>query len=806
MKDAAFEQSSFIKAFTYTLKQFRLYSEKHPITQESLRSLSREVEKFFQKKDRVTFGTIRHRLILDGQMVSEKETSAQDLARELERVEIEGLTLIKGIDLKEITDFMLLMSQRPKVIEGKGGFRKAFEIQNFQHIRMVTGKFKLVEDGQVVVSEGGEEKEGEEGRGKTGAGTGQGSGEGEGGGSGGGGTGTGKGGGISAGRPLVSISEIIQKMREERKDQGGPAPAVEVDSEKIIVQLEKSPHEMAELTLENVKDATQLEQVIRKIVNFLIESLMSFLVAQGKDITKAMEKFAKELQKALDRLGKGEEFEVLKNKIPKIFEEGTDELRVRMVVKTYREYPEDFKKLQKMTGKLLKDSTIRQRLVPEIKEELIKAGLVGQKADFLFEHVEEITTEKKKRVTVDAEELEILRRKAEQFDQGGGGGGGEGEVVTTLKRENRKLKDEKERVDSVIRNLAEGLLVVDKDGKVVLMNPAAEKLLGVKQSEKKGQLITDGLKSEHMIAMTSGNLRDSQDIAKHIELVSLNDETKRVLQASTAVIENEDGKTVGMVSVLSDVTHEKELSQLKTKFVANVSHELRTPLVAIQKSLSLILQRDVGEVNPEQEKFLSIANRNIDRLSRLINDLLDISKLEAGKTGLQPKKVPVRELVMHVISTLDTWVRDKKLKIETHFPENVAEVELDPDRITQVVTNLLGNAVKFTPDGGTIQVEIKSGIKDPAVSPGDVVEIAVKDTGIGISPEDQKKLFEKFVQVSLLQPSGVSSTGLGLAIAKEIVELHSGKIWVESEAGKGSRFAFRLPIQFRLNEKTEAPF
>lgn len=789
MKDAALEYSAFIKSFTYTLKQFRLYSERHPIAQQSLRALAGEIEKFFTKKDRVTFGTMRHRLILDGQLLSEKEIPAQDLARELERMEIEGLTLMKGIDLKEITDFMILMSQRSRIIEGKGGFRKAFEGCGFQHIKMLTGKFKLVEDGQVVAAQ--EDPNGAE--------------KGEGGGA---SSGTGEGGSVIVGikgRPLVNISEVIHKIREENKEEGADLAAAEVDSEKIIIQLEKNPQEAAKLTLESVQDAAQLEQIIRKIVNFLIESLISFLVAEGKDITRTMEKFSQELQKALAKIGEGGEFEVLKNKIPGIFEEGTDELRVRMLVKTYRDDPDNFKKLQKISGKLLKDPATCRRLAPEIKEELTRAGLTAQKADLLFEQVEEAAIQKKKKVTIDSEELEGLRRKAEQFDKGGGGGGG-GEVVETLRRETKRLRNEKERVDAVIRNLAEGLLVVDKNGKVVLMNPAAERLLGVKQSEKKGKLITDGLGAEHMVAITGGNLRDPHEIPKHVELVSLNDETKRVLQASTAVIENEDGRTVGMVSVLSDVTREKELSELKTRFVANVSHELRTPLVAIQKSLSLILGKDAGEVNPEQEKFLTIATRNIDRLSRLINDLLDIAKLEAGKMSLHPKKIPARELVLHVVSTLETWSKDKKIKIETRFPESPVEVEVDPDRITQVLTNLIGNAVKFTPDGGTVTVEVNAGVKDAAVGREEVMEIAVKDTGIGISPEDQKIIFDKFVQVSLLQPAGVSSTGLGLAIAREIVELHGGRIWVESEPGKGSCFAFRLPIGFKLNEKSQSPY
>lgn len=173
--------------------------------------------------------------------------------------------------------------------------------------------------------------------------------------------------------------------------------------------------------------------------------------------------------------------------------------------------------------------------------------------------------------------------------------------------------------------------------------------------------------------------------------------------------------------------------------------------------------------------------------------------------NLKPKKIPVRELVLHVFSTVETWAKDKRIKLQMECPSDGLELEADADRLTQVLTNLVGNAVKFTPDGGVITLQALE-VQDPAVSANGCVEIGVQDTGIGIAAEDQAKIFDKFVQVSLAQPAGVSSTGLGLTIVKEIVELHSGKIWVESEAGKGSRFAFRLPAAFTLKEESKSRF
>jgi PAS domain S-box-containing protein len=802
MKPQAPPYLAFVKAFTFGLKQIRLYSEQHPITQQALTTLSEELTKYFSANAKITLGSMRNMLVVDGQITGDKESSTKDLAKEFDRLGIEGISIDKAITMEEMISFLKLVALRSKSLDEQGGFKKAMETNPLPNIKLTSGKYELIEEGQKVTSEDAE------------VGGGPGSGEGVPAAGGGGGK-----------KKIASMADIISRLREEPAAAGGPVAQAEgFDCQQVLTQLEKSPHEMAEAALEEAKDAATLEVVIRKVVQFLIDGLITYLVEQGKDITKALDKLAKELGKSLSRIGEGEEVDKLKKKIPRIFEEAADDLRVQMMVKTYKNNPEDPKALQKMAEKIFKDEDIRGRLGPALREDLSHAGLVPGKLDEIFDKMDEKASKKKSRVTIDAEELAQLRQKAEGSEKGGHGSA-KGTVAVDAKeleelrrkaerfdeeiqgvvkkyeREKKVILDEKERVDTVIRNLAEGLLVVDKNGKVVLMNPAAERLLGVKQSEKVGKSVTEGLSEEQIVAMTSGgSLRDSEgEVTKQVEVVSLNDETKRVLQASTAVIENEDGQTVGMVSVLSDVTKQKQFEELKTKFVANVSHELRTPLVAIQKSLSVVLGKELGDVTPEQQKFLDIAHRNIDRLSRLINDLLDISKIEAGGMNLNPKRGRIQDIVNPVVATLETWSKDKGIHIKTDYSHNDIFLEADSDRLTQVLTNLMGNAIKFTPDKGTITVDAKL-FKHPETSE-DWVEVGVRDTGIGIAPEDQAKIFNKFVQVSLMQPAGISSTGLGLTIAKEIVELHSGKIWVESEPGKGSRFAFQVPVKFRVQEE-----
>lgn len=353
------------------------------------------------------------------------------------------------------------------------------------------------------------------------------------------------------------------------------------------------------------------------------------------------------------------------------------------------------------------------------------------------------------------------------------------------KKYNSALVEKKE-TEAVMRSIAEGLVVVGPDGKVVMMNPAAEKLLGISKKDKVGKPLLDNLKDEQLVSLVK-TTPDGQD--REIELSSKEDETKKIIRASSAVIENENGQTVGMVSVLSDITKQRELDQMKTGFVTSVSHELRTPLVAIDKSLSLILSRSAGPISDNQEEFLRIAERNLKRLNRLIDDLLDLSKLESGKMELKLQPCAAEKIVKETIDSFQTWANAKSIKLVSKVPPGMPEINLDPDRITQVLNNLIGNAIKFTPSGGAITTEaVMQAAKGR-------VEISVSDTGVGMPRESLAKIFDKFYQVKGSVSTEISGTGIGLSVAKELVELHGGKIYVESEEGHGSKFTFTLPIK-----------
>ncbi|MFH1304940.1 MAG: ATP-binding protein [Candidatus Omnitrophota bacterium] len=228
--------------------------------------------------------------------------------------------------------------------------------------------------------------------------------------------------------------------------------------------------------------------------------------------------------------------------------------------------------------------------------------------------------------------------------------------------------------------------------------------------------------------------------------------------------------------------------RIKSDFTSMVSHELRTPLTAIKESIAIVLDGSSGPVNSEQKDFLETAKRNLDRLARLINDVLDLQKLEAGKIVFRMEQGDINSVVKEVVQIMEPVTREKQLRLAVETERNLPEVRFDRDKIIQVLVNLLNNAVKFTEEGG---ITIRT------AGANNFIQVSVEDTGTGIKKSDIPKLFQQFVQLERGEGRKTGGTGLGLAISKEIVQKHGGKIWAESEEGKGTTFHFTLPIKER---------
>lgn len=738
------QYGEIVKLFSLALNQYRLYSENHPTVQMAVRNLFSVVKGALKSDGVVNLLSAGDHLLVNNVSLDKKTTGVAPLLNEWGRRQIEVVTFEPGLGDGEIESFLKLLALPVRSREEVGGFKKKFAEARFRHIQLGSTRFQVVGEEEKVVGREeigpglgkGEESGGKEGLGELEEEIGV---------------------GAIPGR-LPRIGRMEEAIERFLKGGGGE---IAFDAQRLAGELETNPREVALQMVRRAQSPEELRGIVKRMGEFLQERLAQSFLLQGMDFSQPISRLATEFMGIMEGPEARGDFKPLSGELVEILERSADGVRVELIARAFRETGADPERLLEMIAKFLPGKEVRGRILEALKKRLGGLGVGAEEITRLFA----------------AQELGELRER-----------------VTVLEREKVLVLAEKVRIDTIIRNMGEGLVVVDNDGKIQLLNPAAEKLLGLDLGESKGVPIAQLLKAEHLLALAKGPLRDPPDhVTKEIELKSVDDHTRRVLQASSAVIENEAGNTVGMVSVLSDITRQKEIEEMKSAFVAHVSHELRTPLFAIEQSLALLIEKESGESNPEREQFLSIAHRNIVRLSRLVNDLLDMAKLEAGQMRLNKISFKICDLVHHGVETLRGWVGSMELTMAERYPENDIEVEADPDRLTQVVTNLVGNAIKFTPSGGKITVEVDPHYIAPEISEEPCIVISVQDTGVGIAEEDQKRIFERFEQASVARRQGVSSTGLGLAIAKEIVELHGGKIWVESKPGEGSRFVFVFP-------------
>ncbi|MBM3216145.1 HAMP domain-containing protein [Candidatus Poribacteria bacterium] len=355
-------------------------------------------------------------------------------------------------------------------------------------------------------------------------------------------------------------------------------------------------------------------------------------------------------------------------------------------------------------------------------------------------------------------------------------------VQETLSR----LTDEEKKLSSVLNSVAEGIVYLNLDRRIVLVNPAAEYLLGI-ELDTTGKVIDDVLSPEAVADIFPDmRARPATGRASSRSATVARGESTVALRIVDSPVLSEDGARMGTVFVLDDVTREKEIEEMKSDFVALVSHELRTPLTSIYGYTRLMLDGKTGAVPDSVRDKLVRIERQALRLSNLIGDLLDLSRIESGRLEVRLEPMSVVDVARQRLDDIRQLSDGRGIELAFECEEGVPDVLGDAERIGQVLTNLLTNAVKFTPEGGQVRVRIRR--------EGNLVSIQVIDNGQGIPSEERQKIFDKFHQVSSVHTRHQGGTGLGLAIAKSIVEAHEGHIWVDSELGKGSDFRFVLPV------------
>jgi signal transduction histidine kinase len=342
----------------------------------------------------------------------------------------------------------------------------------------------------------------------------------------------------------------------------------------------------------------------------------------------------------------------------------------------------------------------------------------------------------------------------------------------------------------ILDSLPSAVLAVDNENRILFLNRALAAQLGIDREHWLGR--PAGELAERMLpSLGSPDLFHSYaewaadpESQNSQPVIWKSGEQALHLREDSAPLRDAAGTVAGRLFAYHDLSREHEIDRHKSEFLAVATHELRTPLTSIKGSVDLILSGFVGEIDPETRELLELAQSSCERLTRLINNILDLAKIEAGQLKLNPFAVDLRELAGRALRNAKGLADPRGIVLELDAPADLPLVTADPDRIEQVVTNLLSNAIKFSPDQGRVQVVV-GGADGWA-------ECSVADQGCGIAPEDFGKIFGRFQQVG----SGASKkgTGLGLAISRALVLEHNGKIWVESRLGEGARFIFRLPV------------
>ncbi len=349
-----------------------------------------------------------------------------------------------------------------------------------------------------------------------------------------------------------------------------------------------------------------------------------------------------------------------------------------------------------------------------------------------------------------------------------------------------QIISEKNKGDAILSSIEDGLVVFDINLRMTGINPAAREMLGISLAETAALPCSDIIPDSKVCDLIRETVKTGirPDIADELRMIDLTSgkRTRHYLFSVTA-IRGKDRNLSGIVLLLRDVTRLKEVEELKSEFVMAASHELRTPLTSLGMSVDLLLEHASGSLPEKDQDLLRAAHEEVHRMKALVNDLLDLSRIEAGRIEMVFDHVQIRNLFDHVRAIFRSQLDMKQVEISLEIPDELPGIRVDVNKITWVLTNLVSNALRYVKNGGCIQLK--------AQKAGRNIHLSVRDDGPGIPQEYQSRIFQKFVQVKGQESGG---SGLGLAICKEIVKAHGGTIWVESSEGTGSTFTFTVPV------------
>lgn len=364
------------------------------------------------------------------------------------------------------------------------------------------------------------------------------------------------------------------------------------------------------------------------------------------------------------------------------------------------------------------------------------------------------------------------------------------EATHKLLLEKQGIVNERVRTENILASIGEGKVVVDQEGRILMMDPTAEEIIGQAFSDVAGKKLLDGVRGDDQFAALSKDLilPENRPISEEVQM-SGGSEARNAFRNSVAVVHNEQGRVVGSYAVMPHAAKFREAQRLQEEFLANVTHDLKAPLTSICSALEVLAGKLAPRIDSEESEFFDICMRNSRVLRQMIDELLDFSKIKSGRMSVRPERQPLEPILRECLRALLPWAQSKQISLQLDSAGSLPAIPFvlaDRGRVLQVLNNLVSNAIKFTPEGGRVTLSAA-----PSGEEAGQVRICVQDTGCGIAPEEQKRVFERFAQG---QAGHLGGVGLGLAIARELVQQHRGRLWLESEPGRGSSFYFTLPI------------
>ncbi|MBP1154617.1 two-component system phosphate regulon sensor histidine kinase PhoR [Paenibacillus sp. PvR052] len=353
---------------------------------------------------------------------------------------------------------------------------------------------------------------------------------------------------------------------------------------------------------------------------------------------------------------------------------------------------------------------------------------------------------------------------------------------------NRILEDEN-RLKSVLENLISGVVMIDGEGEIVLLNRSAEEFLGFSSKELLGKKF-DQAKQQFEFTQLIQECIDTRENIRD-EMIFYYPE-ERILEINLNPIFQSDKQWAGLLIVLHDITSVRRLERMRSEFVANVSHELKTPIAAVKGFTETLLAGALDDKETARS-FLKIIFDESERLNRLIGDILELSKIESKRIPLQYSPIHLESFIGNCLHLMKTEAKKKSIELEVEVPQN-SYMEADEDRLRQILMNLLSNGINYTPEGGKVKVKVEQLTSGPESMEVDTIRFTIMDTGIGIPRKDLPRIFERFYRVDKGRSRISGGTGLGLSIVKHLVELHKGTIRVESEVLVGTKFIIDMPL------------